>query len=397
MRNLQRDLTLRITLSVLLSAAPAASISLVSGASGDFAARAAAESALLPHLLPRPRGGHHEWTFALYGAPVPLAGNPADSSFANLTRGMKKFGVGNGFDPFDVSPVAFTEASKLGWPISFSPIQGGNLCFQVPGCVNNMTVEQHARLQILDRANVYSEIQFGEWGNYFNNLQAAKGGGQVSWWHAVFPNATCNSTLCKTAPTNPSNVCCGACMHSNSCDQLTNTTLFDEMYAKYATPVADAAGDKLYGFKTMPKTRKEAYEIWRQYYNERVAFITSVGDTPYSSMAKVNSVTCTTNMEIYAALWNSQGPNNGSTTSAALELQCKHANSAFAMARGGSRRSGKVWTVQPSGWGYGPTPGGCGSLYCNLPNGSRPGACTIAEMEAGASCRGIEVRNQVLT
>ena len=184
-------------------------------------------------------------------------------------------------------------------------------------------------------------------------------------------------------------------MHSNSCDQLTNTTLFDEMYAKYATPVADAAGDKLYGFKTMPKTRKEAYEIWRQYYNERVAFITSVGDTPYSSMAKVNSVTCTTNMEIYAALWNSQGPNNGSTTSAALELQCKHANSAFAMARGGSRRSGKVWTVQPSGWGYGPTPGGCGSLHCNLPNGSRPGACTIAEMGAGASCRGIEVRNKL--
>eukprot|EP01052_Picozoa_sp_SAG31_P076122 SAG31_NODE_35383_length_323_cov_1.375000_1_plen_49_part_10 len=49
---------------------------------------------------------------------------------------MREFGVGNGFDPFGTSREDFEAASALGWPISFSPIQGGNVCFQVPGCPN---------------------------------------------------------------------------------------------------------------------------------------------------------------------------------------------------------------------------------------------------------------------
>ena len=63
-----------------------------------------------------------------------------------------------------------------------------------------------------------------------------------------------------------------------------------------------------------------------------------------------------------------------------------------AMARGGSRRLGKVWTVQPSGWGYGPTTEGCGPLRCQ-PKGSstwEQRSCTAAEMSAGATCRGAE-------
>lgn len=62
------------------------------------------------------------------------------------------------------------------------------------------------------------------------------------------------------------------------------------------------------------------------------------------------------------------------------------------MARGGSRRSGKVWTVQPSGWGYGPTTEGCGPLYCQ-PKGSstwEQRGCTASEMSTGATCRGAE-------
>ena len=76
--------------------------------------------------------------------------------------------------------------------------------------------------------------------------------------------------------------------------------------------------------------------------------------------SKVQTFTCVSHLEIYAALWNSEGPNLNATVNAGLELQCGHANVAFAMARGGSRRFGKVWTVQPSGWGYGPTTEGCG-------------------------------------
>ena len=58
---------------------------------------------------------------------------------------------------------------------------------------------------------------------------------------------------------------------------------------------------------------------------------------------------------------------------------------------GGSRRFGKVWTAQPSGWGYGPTTEGCGPLMCT-PKGGKPAAraCTPAEMGAGATCSGAE-------
>ena len=94
----------------------------------------------------------------------------------------------------------------------------------------------------------------------------------------------------------------------------------------------------------------------------------------------------------FQALWNSQGPNVGATVSAALELQCSHANVAFAMARGGSRRFGKVWTAQPSGWGYGPTTEGCGPLTCTPKGSAGPvhRGCTPAEMSAGATCSGAE-------
>lgn len=171
------------TAAVLLAASPPQ----------DFAERACTLTALQPHLLPRPHGGTHEWTFALcalprwhpltdcvcqpphthrrtgalcgsrYGVPALNDGQPVNgSAFANATAAMQKFGVGNGFDPFGTSIASFTEGSRLGWPISFSPIEGGNVCFQVPGCVNNMTVEQHSRLKILDKANVYYEIQYDE-------------------------------------------------------------------------------------------------------------------------------------------------------------------------------------------------------------------------------------------
>ena len=146
---------------------------------------------------------------------------------------------------------------------------------------------------------------------------------------AVFPNTTCNASICQADPANPSNKCCAGCtpergikslagLSAKHCagGSLTNTTEFDVMYARDATPYTDGQGRHLYGFTTLPKTRKEAYEVFRNYYNTRVAWITSIGDQPYAPLARVNSITCVSHLEIYAALWNSQGPNLEHTAAA---------------------------------------------------------------------------------
>eukprot|EP01045_Picozoa_sp_COSAG04_P030072 COSAG04_NODE_5117_length_1731_cov_1.189951_2_plen_109_part_00 len=46
------------------------SVAAASGGS-DFAAWAVGEPALEPHLLPKPHGGTHEWTFALWVSCIP--------------------------------------------------------------------------------------------------------------------------------------------------------------------------------------------------------------------------------------------------------------------------------------------------------------------------------------
>eukprot|EP01052_Picozoa_sp_SAG31_P034171 SAG31_NODE_3954_length_3721_cov_2.949475_6_plen_142_part_00 len=129
----------------------------------------------------------------------------------------------------------------------------------------------------------------------------------MDWWHAVFPNTTCNATLCANAPNNPSNGCCEKCLKTSTCGEtpgtcLTNTTDFDVNYQRYATPVHDSTGRPLYGFKTMPSDKRAAYETMRDYYNGRIAWISSVGDKPYSSLARINSVTCVSHMELYVRL-----------------------------------------------------------------------------------------------
>ena len=153
-----------------------------------------------------------------------------------------------------------------------------------------MTTDEYSWLKPLDDANVYNEVQFAEYGGWFAALQPGKGGGNVAWWHAVFPNTTCNATLCQQAPTNPSNKCCRSLpddcgQHPDGC--LTNTTDFDIGFAKDATPLHDAQGRPLKGFRTMPNSSREAYEIYRSYYNSRIAWITSIGDKPYARGAHI--------------------------------------------------------------------------------------------------------------
>ena len=141
------------------------------------------------------------------GAPTskdPPRGDPALSGFANLSRAMRMFGaatfliyldsittcdcalrhdapfsldadwreirwhgqsmssgVGNGFDPLGTDADDIMAASLLGWPVSVPPFEAVG-CFQVPSCPSNMSMEEHARLAVLDSANVYTEMQFAE-------------------------------------------------------------------------------------------------------------------------------------------------------------------------------------------------------------------------------------------
>ena len=386
---------------------------------GGFVERALASPALRPHMLPRPHGGVHEFTFALYGAGdgggpnnfcIAQLNRGSAGCWGKLVRGMRTLGVANGFDPFSFEPMALDASTwravaSLGWPVSHGPLQQA-ACFQVPGCENNMTAEQYQRLAIFDEANVYSEIQFAEWGNFMTLLRPAglcpwkncsgypvpgssmQHSGNVNWWHGQFPTELCNVTLCGAAPGSPSNTCC-----ATGQGNMTNNTRFALAYTKEATPAVTESGTPLYGFRTLPASRREAYEYYRSYYNERVRTHTSVGDRPYAPAARVMSISCQHHLSHYAALWNSQGRNEGATINSGIELQCLHANTAFAMARGGSRRFGKVWTVHPSGWGFGPVSDmSCANLTCT-PRGSSqsfPRACTLQEVDAGASCSGAE-------
>jgi hypothetical protein len=396
-----------------------------------FEDRALAAPALRPHMLPRPRGGTHEFTFSLYGAANGASGGTNDcinnhGCWQRITSGMRKLGVANGLDPMSFEPMALNAATwrsvaALGWPVSLGPLQQA-ACFQVPGCENNMTTMQYGRLAILDEANVYSEIQLGEWGNFMTLLRpaaecpwkncsafpapgsAVAHSGNINWWHGQFPLELCNASKCDADHskvvcrsrqnwTNTSLRCANSCCANAGRGNMTNDTRFQLAYIRSATPAVSESGVPLYGFGSMPASRREAYEYYREYYNERVRTITSVGDRPYAPLARVQSIVCQQHLSHYAALWNSQGPNNGATVNSALELQCLHANSAYAMARGGSRRSGKVWSVHPSGFGFGPTSDmSCANLSC-IPAGSPqsfPRACTVEEMDGGATCSGAE-------
>ena len=110
-----------------------------------------------------------------------------------------------------------------------NPPQGGNRCFQVPECPNNMSEAQAQDLAAFDKANVYTQIQFGEWGYYFANLQPGKDGGNEDWWHRVFPDGD-----------------------------------FQRFFSRDATPYKTADGKRLYGFKTMPQSRLSSV-TWYSY------------------------------------------------------------------------------------------------------------------------------------
>ena len=260
-------------------------------------------SKLKPILLPRPNGGFHNFSFNIYGAPSDLP------SFINITIAMKNFKVGSGFDPIPFNKDIIHYVSPNGWPLLHYPPNNYS-CFQVPDCPNHITKTQLELFNYATKHNIFQSIQFGEWGNFWGNLRP-RVKNTKQWWHNTFPNK--------------------------------------EIFLKFWNNPHDASTPHLCGYNKYPDSHKEAYNIMKNYVVNRIK---KIGN----KMINVHSITCLSHYEAYAGLWNA--------SIIGLELQCNRAQTAIAMARGASRRTGKPWGVQPSGWLLNGVTG-CGSIIYN--------------------------------
>ena len=126
-------------------------------------------------LLP----GCEEFTFTMYGHPGEL------ERLKELVVVMRERGLGNGFDP---GPAARASSRPLlqylatvGWPLICYP---GYADMQVKDGLCRLSDEDEAVMEMLDRADVFSSIQLGEWGYYFHNLSCNR-----SWWRGVYGDA----------------------------------------------------------------------------------------------------------------------------------------------------------------------------------------------------------------
>lgn len=230
-----------------------------------------------PRMLP----GQALSVFTLYGTP----GNPA--TLRELIEVMRERGLGNGFDPGPAarapSKPLFACIAEAGWPVVAYPgcadmqIQGGR-------CV--LGPEDAAALAPLAEAGIFHAIQLGEWGYYFHNLASNEG-----WWRAVYG---------------------------------------DEF--ETFKPLMKPAGLK--GYDRPPASRRECYEVVRDYYRSRSRDL----------LDRVISVTGHSHYEAYAAEWG--------TCCVGLELgeNIAFTQSKLAFARGASRQWEVPWSVQVSPW-----------------------------------------------
>ncbi len=233
-----------------------------------------------PQLLP----GHEEFVFTLYGTP----GEP--ERLRQLIGVLRRERLANGFDPGPAaragSRALFEVIADNGWPVICYPGYGD---MQVKDGRARMSDDDEAALEPLRRAGVFHAIQLGEWGYYFHNLSSAEG-----WWRAVYGD-------------------------------------------EFETRRAQMKPPGLAGFDSMPQSRREAYEIVRDYYLTRDRHM----------RGNNFSVTGHSHYEAYVAEWGS--PLIG------LELgeNIGYTQSKIAFARGASRRWRRPWSGQVSPWFHG--------------------------------------------
>jgi hypothetical protein len=229
-------------------------------------------------LLP----GHNEFVFSMYGCPSEL------EPLKELIEVMKEKGLGNGFDPgpfgSSKSKPLFEYLATVGWPIiSYPPYYGE---FQVKDGRARLTDQDEEALQILDKAGVFNALQLGEWGYYFHNLSTSE-----NWFRDVFGK--------------------------------------DFENFKHLLKPAGLAG-----YDSKPKTRRECYEIVKDYFLTRNRFM----------RGRNMSVTGHSHYEAYAAEWGAR------VVGLELGENIAFAQSKIAFARGASRQWGRPWSVQVSPW-----------------------------------------------
>ena len=143
--------------------------------------------------------------------------------------------------------------------------------------------------------------------------------------------------------------------------------MFDKLYAEDATP------QHMSGYRSYPPSRAAARDYVRSYFEERKA---SIANLP---PARFHSITCISHYELWVAEWG--------VDMIGLELGCQHNQASLAMARSGSRRSGKPTYASMMTW-FGPAMCGCcGNAThpeCTL-NITGPGFSTCSGEQAGHS------------
>ncbi|MHC1767719.1 MAG: hypothetical protein AB9869_26165 [Verrucomicrobiia bacterium] len=231
-------------------------------------------------LLP----GQREFIFTMYGTPGGL------DQLEQLVNVMKEKHLGNGFDPGPgaraPSKPLFDYLATVGWPVVAYP---GCADMQIKGGRCVLGPEDLAALGELDRAGVFNAVQLGEWGYYFHNLSPNE-----RWWRDVYGQE------------------------------------FEAM--KHLMKPAGLAG-----YDRRPTSRRECYEILRDYFTSRSRDL----------LDRVISVTGHSHYEAYAGEWGAR--------CIGLELgeNIAFTQSKLAFARGASKQWQRPWTVQVSPWFHG--------------------------------------------
>lgn len=228
--------------------------------------------------------GQREFVFTMYGTPGGL------DQLKQLVNVMKERHLGNGFDPGPAahapSKPLFDYLATAGWPVVAYP---GCADMQIKGGRCVLGPEDLAALGELDRAGVFNAVQLGEWGYYFHNLSPNE-----RWWRDVYGQE------------------------------------FEAM--KHLMKPAGLAG-----YDRRPTSRRECYEILRDYFTSRSRDL----------LDRVISVTGHSHYEAYAGEWGAR--------CIGLELgeNIAFTQSKLAFARGASKQWQKPWAVQVSPWFHG--------------------------------------------
>ena len=230
-----------------------------------------------PCLLPGQRG----FVFTMYGTPGDMEG------LRELVGVMRQQELGNGFDPGPAARASskplFDYLATVGWPVMAYP---GCADMQIKGGDCVLKSEDEAALAEMDRAGVFNAVQLGEWGYYFHNLAPNE-----SWWRDVYGKEF-------------------------------------ESHRHLMKPAG------LAGYDRRPASRKECYEVLKDYFNSRSR----------DMLNRTISVTGHSHYEAYAGEWGAR--------CIGLEVgeNIAFTQSKLAFARGASRQWQRPWSVQVSPW-----------------------------------------------